>query len=156
MKRKVKYSEGTWFAIPLREGGFALGLVARATPKGPQILAYLFGPKRDGMPTLAQTADLRASSAVKVLRAGDLHLLDGRWKVLGESSDFRREEWPFPRFVRNEEIGRRSWVVEYAEDDPGRVVAEVPVEFGSSTLERDSLYGAGAVEIVLTRLLGGS
>jgi hypothetical protein len=28
------YSEGDWFAVPLRDDGFALGIVARANPEG--------------------------------------------------------------------------------------------------------------------------
>jgi hypothetical protein len=150
------YSEGTWFAVPLREGGFAVGLVARGTPKGPHILAYLFGPKREAAPTLAEVAELRASAAVKVVRTGDLHLLDGRWTIIGQSRDFQRGDWPFPKFVRSDEIARRAWAVEYAEDDPGRAIAKIPIEFGASSLDRDSSLGAGAVELVLTKLLGGS
>ncbi|MGZ4393237.1 MAG: hypothetical protein ACXVRK_14140 [Gaiellaceae bacterium] len=43
-----------------------------------------------------------------------------------------------------------------AENDPGRAVAKVPIEFGASSLDRDSSLGAGAVELALTKLLGGS
>jgi len=55
--------------------------------------------------------------------------------------------------VRTDEISRRASLVEYAEDDPGRVVAKVSVPFGTSALEPDRLLGAGVVEILLTRLL---
>ena len=30
MAARVRYSEGDWFAVPLRDGGFAVGLIARA------------------------------------------------------------------------------------------------------------------------------
>ncbi len=150
----LNYSEGTWFAVPLREGGFAVGLVVRATSKGPHILVYLFGPKRESVPSLAEVASLRAPSAIKVARTGDLHRLDGRWPLLGQSHDFRRSDWPFPRFVWSDEIVRRAWAVQYAEDDPGLAIAKEPVEFGTSVLDRDSSLGAGAVELVLTKLLG--
>jgi hypothetical protein len=124
--------------------------------KGPYVLAYLFGPKREAVPTLSQVSGLDPSSAVKVARVGDLHLIDGTWPIIGHSRDFRRSTWPFPKFVRSDEIGRRAWVVEYAEDDPGRAIAEVPIAFGTSSLDRDAAFGAGALELVLTKVLGGS
>jgi hypothetical protein len=45
----IKYREGDWFAVPLRNGGFAVGLVARANPKA-ALLGYFFGPKTKGYP----------------------------------------------------------------------------------------------------------
>ena len=152
---KVNYSEGTLFAIPLRNGGFAVGLIARATKKGPWVLAYLFGPKRDAIPTLSQVSELDPSSAIKIARISDLHLINGTWPILGRSSDFRRSRWPFPRFLRSDEIGRRAWAIEYAEDDPGCEIAQHPIAFGTSQLDDDAGCGAGFVEVVLTKILGG-
>lgn len=151
---KVNYTEGTWFAVPLRNGGFAVGLVARGTAEGPHVLAYFFGPKRESTPSMTEVTDLRAAAAVKVARIGDLHLIDGRWPIVGQSHDFRRSDWPFPSFKRSDDLTRRAWAVEYAEDDPGRSIRKVPIEFSTSTLERDASLGAGAVELVLTKLLG--
>jgi hypothetical protein len=79
MKRKV--TEGTWFAIPLRSGGFAI-----------------------------------------------------------------------PQFVRKDELSRRAWIVQYSDENPSIVELEIPTDYDTD-LERDGLYGAGAVEIVLTKLL---
>ena len=39
---KASYREGDWFAVPLRDGGYAAGLIARANPKG-VLLGYFFG-----------------------------------------------------------------------------------------------------------------
>jgi hypothetical protein len=150
---KINYVEGTWFAIPLRNGGFAVGLVARATSEGPHLLAYMFGPKRDAVPTIDDVVDLEPSSAVKVARTGDLKLINGTWPIIGHLPTFRRSAWPFPKFVRTEELARRAWVVEYGDDDPGCPISEVPTPFGTSALDRDMSFGAGAVELVLTKLL---
>jgi hypothetical protein len=30
---QVNYREGDWFGVPLRDGGFAAGVIARANPK---------------------------------------------------------------------------------------------------------------------------
>jgi hypothetical protein len=58
-----------------------------------------------------------------------------------------------PAFVRSDELGGRAWTVRYADDDPNKVLGEDPVAFGTSKLDRDSVFGAGAVELVLTKLL---
>ncbi len=96
---RLNYSEGTWFAIPLRKGGFGVGVAARTTKKGPVILAYLFGPKRETVPTLPDVVGLDPSAAVKVARIGDLSLINGEWPFLGRSSPWLRDNWPNPKFV---------------------------------------------------------
>jgi hypothetical protein len=40
---KLPYSEGSVFLVPLRKGGYARGVVARASPKGKGLLGYFFG-----------------------------------------------------------------------------------------------------------------
>lgn len=150
---KVNYSEGTWFAVPLRNGGFGVGVVARATRAGGVILVYLFGPRRKTVPSVSEVAALHPSSAAKVWRVGDLNLINGTWPIIGEARGWQRSLWAMPRFVRADELSRRAWSVQYADDDPNRVAFEEPIPFGKSDLDRDSVLGAGAAEIVLTKLL---
>jgi hypothetical protein len=110
MKRKRKgeklpYKEGTWFAIPLQQGGYAVGRVARLSGDG-IILAYFFGPKRETVPTLADLGSLTPDSALAVVRAGDLGLIEGSWPIIGDAPVWEREKWPMPAFVRRDEIGK--------------------------------------------------
>ena len=44
----VRYREGDWFAVPLRDGGFGVGVIARANPKA-ALLGY-FWPASFGGP----------------------------------------------------------------------------------------------------------
>ena len=83
---RQSYQEGSFFAVPLLDGGYGAGLVARLSPGSKIMLAYLFGPRQDGLPDLAQLASLTAQDAVKVLRVGDMALVSGHWRVLGELS----------------------------------------------------------------------
>ena len=64
--------EGTWFAVPLRSRGSAVGLVARTARGGGVILAYFFRNVWDGAPSLDEVRSLKPADAVKVLRVGDL------------------------------------------------------------------------------------
>lgn len=46
----IKYSEGQWFAIPLNNGGYALGIIVRGSYKTKGGLGYFFGPRYEDIP----------------------------------------------------------------------------------------------------------
>jgi hypothetical protein len=146
---KLPYSEGTWFALPLRDTGFAVGVVARARKAGKITICYLFGPRRESVPTLTEVEGLKPVDAIRVLQVGDLSLINGEWPIIGQAASWTRSEWPMPDFVRKDPLSQRAWRVQYSDKDPGKVEREVPEPF-ESTLEKDALFGAGAVELVLT------
>ena len=149
---KQPYHEGSWFAVPLINGGYATGLVARMSPQGKIMLAYLFGPKRLTMPTLEDVQGLKAGDAIKAIRTGDMALANGRWPVLGEAGHFDRNDWPVPVFIRRSDALKRAWQATYA-DDPAKPEREVSVPYETAGLESDSLFGYGSTELLLTKLL---
>ena len=146
------YREGSWFAIPLGNGGYATGLVARLSPQGKVMLAYLFGPTHWTLPTLADVQELRPAHALKVIRTGDVAVANGRWPVIGNMLDFRREEWPVPMFIRRADALKRAWQATYA-DDPAKPEREVSVPYETQGLESDSLFGYGSTELLMSKLL---
>ena len=152
---RLNYTEGTWFAVPLDSGGFGVGVVARATKKGPIILVYLFGPKREAVPSLSEVAGLDPSATVKAVQTGDMHLIGGEWPIVGRSPTWQRESWPIPLFVRKPPFVNHELVIQYADDDPSRIVSRTKVPLGTSRFDADSLYGVGALESEMSRLLGG-
>lgn len=141
---KLPYREGSWFALPLRQGGFAVGVVARAGSEGKVILGYFFGPRRTSVPTIAEVENLMPSSAIHVVRFGDLSLMRGEWPILGESTSWKRADWPMPPFVRRSDLSRNAWRVHYSDSDPNSIDREEPEPY-ESTLGRDSVSGSGAV-----------
>lgn len=144
--------EGDWFAVPLREGGYGLGVVARKGKHG-ILLGYFFGPRRESLPSLAETEKLTPRETVLVERFGDLGLRDRTWTLLGASGSWTREAWPIPEFRRTEVPSGKTWKVIYIDDPriPGREEPCSPEV--AATLLPDRLAGAGAVEIRLTELL---
>ena len=149
---KLPYREGTMFGVPLRQGGFAVGLVARATAKGKVILCYFFGPSRSVVPVLAEVELLKPSDAIRVVRVGDLSLIRGQWPIIGQAKSWNRSEWPMPTFVRHDSLSRKAWRVYHSDIDPNLIDREEPEQY-ENTFEDDGLYGAGAAELVLTKLL---
>jgi hypothetical protein len=148
----LPYSEGSVFLVPLRKGGYARGVVTRSGDEGKVLLGYFFGPKLTSR-NEAALEDLDPANAILRVMFGDLGLINGEWRVVGMLPNWNRSKWPMPDFVRRDELSRRAWLVRYSDDDPNRKELEYPTHFDSK-LQRDSLYGYGAVEIALTKLLG--
>lgn len=151
--KSLPYREGSWFAVPLQGGGHAVGVVARRAPAGRIMLAYMFGPKRDVLPSLDELDTLRPEQAVRRLRTGDMALLNERWPMLGDSEHWQRDEWPMPSFIRRNESLQRAWRATYADADPAKLDREESVPFDTPSLESDSLYGYGATELLMSKLL---
>jgi hypothetical protein len=150
--RKPPYREGSWFALPLEYGGYAVGRVARRSSNG-KIIAYLFGPLRTAIPTLEEVEPSKPEEAVKIWQVGDLGLLDGSWPIIGDSINWERNEWPIPNFIRRGLLNRVAWRVTYSDDDPSEAISQERIAFETSDLEPDGLYGAGATEGALAEVL---
>jgi len=150
--KKLPYSEGSVFLVPLRSGGYARGVVARAGPNGKVLLGYFFGPRLASIDGVGLD-DLDPSKAILRVRFGDLGLVNGTWPVSGQVANWNRSEWPMPDFVRRDPLGRlKPRVVRHSDDEPNLIDAEYPID-DDSGLATDSMYGYGAVEIELTKRL---
>lgn len=152
MKNKqLPYSEGTWFAVPLRDGGFGAGIVARSAGNG-CLFGYFFGPRRDHVPLLAEVEGLLPADALWIGQFGDLGILNGEWRILGKSGNWDRSLWPLPQFVRVDNISGKAWKATYSDDL--QLIREEPCDAAlRGELPQDALWGYGAVEKRLTRLL---
>jgi hypothetical protein len=152
----LPYQEGDWFAIPLGDGTYAVGLAARVDGNG-LVLGYFFGPRRQVPPKVETLASLMPTDAIKVGFFGDLSLFHGDWPVIGRLATWDRARWPVPAFGRHNEFTNESWRIEYEEgrfDEPER--EELISLEECARLTSDVVSGAGAVEIVLADLLGAS
>lgn len=158
-KKHVTYDEGQWFAVPLKDGGYALGIIVRGSYKTKGGLGYFFGPRYWDLPDDAATWNSQPADAILIAWFGDLYILEGRWSLVASTRPFRRYEWPVPMFGRIDAITpEKGWLVEYDQEDTGigKVVREIRCRAEDiAHLPRDGVYGAGAVEAKLTQLLAG-
>jgi Immunity protein 26 len=151
---KLPYREGTWFAVPLRDGGFAAGIVARAAKKGEVLLCYFFGPRRQSVPRLAEVEKLPAKSACLVIKVGDLGLIRGNWPIIGELASWNRSNWPMPVFIRREMLPPYvNWLVFLSDTDPAKTIKEERTPHDRPDLREESLFGYGAAEMELSKIL---
>lgn len=150
---KLPYSEGTVFLVPLKNGGFARGVIARAGKRGKVLFGYFFGPRLIS-PENITIEDLKPEQAVVRLMFGDLGLINGDWKTIGKIANWDRSRWSMPDFATSEPHPNtgKVWLVRYSEDDLPKVVKSTPID-PDENLPTDSLYGYGAVEIHLNKLL---
>ena len=96
-RRKLNYQEGDWIAVPLEQGGYCVGVIARCDRKG-AILGYFFGPRIFEIPDISELSNFKASEAILIRDFGDLGLLDYGWPVIGKLDDWNSEQWPVPDF----------------------------------------------------------
>lgn len=152
--KQVNYQEGSCFVVPLRNGGFARGLVARMDGTG-GIFGYFFGPK---LSEIAEaTIDVNWEPQISILSGqfGDLGLINGEWHVIGKSPHWSRDQWPMPPFARVDKKSGTAFITHYDENTL-EFVREERVDAASvesRNLPEDVLMGYGAVEIRLTLLL---
>lgn len=151
-KIKIPYKEGTWFALPLRSNGYALGIVARMNGRG-IIFGYFFGPKRLSIPPLDEVCKLLAKDAVLLTQFGDIGLVNNEWTIIGNCKNWNSYEWPMPPFVRVDEISGQSWKIFYDEKSLNFIKKEPCDPKKINKFPYDRLSGSGAVEIRLTMIL---
>jgi hypothetical protein len=148
----LPYSEGSIFTVPLRNGGYARGVVARAGPEGKVLFGHFFGPKLNSLDEV-NLENIEPEKSILSAIFGDLGLINGEWRIIGSMPNWQRSAWFMPDFVRRDPIGKRAWRVHRSDVDPSKVESEVPIEFHMN-LPPNWTFGSGAVELKLTKLLG--
>jgi hypothetical protein len=150
-KTKAPLTEGTAFLVPLRNGEYARGVVTRTDPHGEILFGYFFGPRIDSNIGV-NVDDLNPATSLLRILFGALGLRDGKWPIIGQISKWERSDWPMPDFIRRDPLNRRKpRLVRYSDRDPS-IEREYVVD-DDPQLAAASLFGYGAVEIRLTKLL---
>jgi len=155
MRKRLPYNEGTWFAVPLANGGYSLGLVARAPVEGRVLYGYFFGPRRIKVPTLSEIRHLKSDDALKISFFGDLALMKGTWPVIGRIEPWNRDSWPMREFLRTDSISGQKYKVQYSDDGTNRELGILPSTSDEvDRLPKDGVAGTGVIESTLDSLLG--
>lgn len=150
--KKLPYSEGSVFLVPLEGGGYARGVVARSAPKGKILFGYFFGPRVDDESGIIFDG-LDAANSVLCLIFGDLGLINNEWPIIGSIPNWDRTKWPMIETIRRDYLGRlKPILVRYADDDPSKVIAE-EVLTNDRDLPSSGLAGSGFVEALLSKNL---
>jgi hypothetical protein len=144
-----RYREGDWFAVPLGDGTYVPGRIARHH-RG-IVFGYFFPPV-DRVPASDELATLRAADSAAQMLFSHLGLRDGEWPVLGQTGDWDPDEWPLVEFERR--VDDTVYAIRWDEETLNEEVSSVrldPAEAGKRP--SDALAGAGAAVSRLRRLL---
>ena len=88
---KRPYRLGDWFAIPLGDGRYGVGIVARGTRKA--IAGYVFAQPWSGLPSIEALASLDPAQASWSGAFSDRAIVEERWPVIGGSASFALSNW---------------------------------------------------------------
>jgi hypothetical protein len=152
--KKLIYSEGDCFVVPLRGDGFGRGVVSRMDNKG-LVFGYFFGPCLKEMNDAAMDNYLSPEIAVLSGIFGDLGLIKRAWPVIGKIRPWSRVDWPLPKLARVDKAAGLAYITDYDENELV-VRKEVRVKLSEihiGEFPEDCVMGYGSVEIRLTKLL---
>jgi hypothetical protein len=144
----IPYKEGQFFLLPIERGHYAVGLIARAPPRGGVLLGYFFGPRRSQAPVAQWLAQLHPQTAALVCRFKDTGLYRGEWPLLQPLESFTRAAWPVPPFHRFDGSvthvpgaeAIQNWKVEYGDDNLIVPIKETPAQGADLKLPDDLAY----------------
>jgi hypothetical protein len=96
---KINYVEGDCFLVPLENGGYVRGVVARCNGSIiHKVFSFFFLPKYEHIADAVVDNYLTPVNSLYVHFHTDLGLLDNRWKIIGKISPWIRENWALPVF----------------------------------------------------------
>ena len=155
---RIISDNGDLFIVQQDDRRIALGLVARGGKRAGK-LGYFFRIELyDNAPDKAALT-LEPEQAIWIGMFGDLHILRGKWPLIGKLKGFTRDAWPMPVFARHSETFNTSHICTYDENDVCKELEtwpsdQVPYYIDTSFVVEDGLAGAGYVEDYLMKILG--
>jgi Immunity protein 26 len=149
---------GDLFIVQQNDRRIALGLIARGGKKAGK-LGYFFRIELYDNAPDKSALTLEPEQAIWIEKFGDLHILRGKWPLVGKLKGFTREAWRMPVFARHSDIHNVDYISTYDENDVSKLIdtwlaEEVPAHIDTSFVANEGLAGAGYVEDYLMKILG--
>jgi hypothetical protein len=152
-KHQYGYDVGSIFCVPLRDGGYARGIVARCDHQG-LVFGYFFGPRMQSESECVHAGDLKPEDAILLGQFGDIGLRNGEWRLTGSVEPWSPDEWPMPAFSSPADDTSMVTITDYDDNTLNtKSVRKVAQSEETAKLPVDRVMGYGSVEIRLTRLL---
>jgi len=149
---KINYTEGSCIAVPLKNGGYSRGVIARMDKHG-RVFGYFFGQPYINIPQLKDFVTLQAEDAIYIGRFGDLGLVNNEWPIIGEMENWCRSDWPLPPFIRVDTNANRAWISHYDDNNLSYIREEEVSPDRINEYPYDRFSGYVALQIHLSKLL---
>jgi hypothetical protein len=154
---RIISDNGDLFIVQTNDRRIALGLIARGGRTAGK-LGYFFRIELLDQAKEKNALVLEPEQAIWIAMFGDLHILRGKWPLIGKLNGFTRESWPMPVFVHHHEGFNINYVRTYDENNLEMLgnwpESQVPAHIDTSFQVEDGLAGAEYVENYLMKILG--
>ena len=155
---RITSDNGDLFIVQQGDRRIALGLIARGGKRASKVGYFFRIELYDNAPDKTKLK-LEPEQAIWIEKFGDLHILRGKWPIVGKLKGFTREAWPMPVFARHSDIHNVDYISTYDENDVSRLIdtwlaEKVPAHIDTSFVAKEGLSGAGYVEDYLMKILG--
>jgi hypothetical protein len=144
---KINYSEGDCFLVPLKNGGYARGVVARLNGKG-KVCSFFFLPRYEHITDAIIDDYLTPANSLYVSFHSDSgFIVDNRWKVFGKISPWVRDDWHLPVFGFTNTLLDERGELRYYDDKTLEKINEETVSVEKvANLPEDGAAGSGYIE----------
>ena len=90
-----------------------------------------------------ENTNVRISINPNVFLSSYTYLQNKRWPILGTLPDFKRDEWPTPKYLAREKGFADAWLETYKDSCPAEhlLSKKVPFDFPLGENEEGSLFG---------------
>jgi hypothetical protein len=151
--KKIKVKEGDVFAVPLRQGGYTIGLIARRHKTSS--LGYFFDRIYLSPPEELNVADINKWKVALIGQFSALGIEEGEWPLLKKNFDFIRKEWPIPVLKMQDPLSEKYFAVIY-DDTLFNEERHLITKEEADKLFGHGVYGYGALEKKLSSILADS
>jgi hypothetical protein len=149
--RLIKLRPGSYLAIPLKDGTWAVGLAAYIEKNYSLPLGYFFNKRFQNEPPLEDVVSFTEKDAILKENFGLAD--DTDWRLIGVDLDFDVKRWPFPAFAYVDPITGKTYK-RVLEPEYFHQLYEVPCRPEElDGLPLDGSVGTAIIESTLHRLL---
>jgi hypothetical protein len=141
---------GKLFVVPLKGGGFSVGLVARQDKN--ILLGYFFDTYFLEQPSTIESFVIDKNNVCLICLFGILRLKNKEWTIIGDLPNWDKNEWSVPIFKQKDLLLDIYYAINY--DDDLNEVSRIKIsEECAKTLYKSSIHGPGLVESILSNKL---
>lgn len=149
-KKKINSKEGDVFAVPLRQGGYGIGLIAREHKT--ITLGYFFKKNYLSVPEEVDVAGINKWEVALIGKFSTMGIENGEWPLLKTTFKFNREQWPIPVLKMQDPLSEKYFAVIY-DDTLFNEERHLITKEEADKLFGHGLYGYGALEKKLSSIL---
>ena len=149
--KRIIAKEGDVIAIPLNQGGYGIGLVARTNKR--TMLGYFFNNVYQTVPTDILPGEINEKNVVLVAKFSSLGIEDGTWPILARFSNFTKTGWPIPVFKMQHALTGKYFAIIYEEDLLNEKSRHLVTGQEASLLFEHGSHGYISLENALSKLL---